>query len=46
MANEQNLRKLTTSEAREIGKLGGKSFNAIHDTNFEPKDITWNKEAE
>lgn len=23
MANEQNLRKLTTSEAREIGKLGG-----------------------
>lgn len=25
MANEQNLRKLTTSQAREIGKLGGKA---------------------
>lgn len=23
MANEQNLRKLTTTQAREIGKLGG-----------------------
>lgn len=28
MANEQNLRKLTTSEAREIGKLGGKASAA------------------
>lgn len=25
MANEQNLRKLTTEEAREIGKIGGKA---------------------
>lgn len=25
MANEQNLRRLTTSQAREIGKLGGKA---------------------
>lgn len=25
MANEQNLRKLTTKQAREIGKLGGKA---------------------
>ena len=25
MANEQNLRKLTTTQAREIGKLGGKA---------------------
>ena len=25
MANAQNLRKLTTSQAREIGKLGGKA---------------------
>ena len=28
MANEQNLRKLTTSQAREIGKLGGKASAA------------------
>ena len=28
MANEQNLRKLTTRQAREIGKLGGKASAA------------------
>lgn len=28
MANEQNLRKLTTEQAREIGKLGGKASAA------------------
>lgn len=28
MANEQNLRRLTTSQAREIGKIGGKASAA------------------
>ena len=31
----------------EIDKYAVKSFNAMHDTNFEPQDITtWNKDVE
>lgn len=39
--------KVEIVDAVEIDKYAIKSFNAIHDTNFEPQDITkWNKHFE